>query len=379
MIYFDNGATTLQKPRQVLKAMEAAMLSCANPGRSGHRPALKAAETVYQCREEAAALFHAPSPESVVFTQNATHALNIAIKSVLHDGGHAVISGYEHNSVVRPLEAMSGQGVTYTVAQSPLFSQRAAYEAVCEALQEDTRCVIINHISNVFGFVLPIEAIDQLCSRRGIPMIVDASQSAGILPVDAQKLQSVRFICMPGHKSLYGPQGTGILISCKDTELYSLTQGGTGSNSLSLSQPDFLPDIFESGTLNVPGIAGLREGLRFVRKQGLDAMSQHKRRLIETAVAGLNELKNVSAYYSNDTCHQGLFAFTVKETPSAVVCQKLAERDICLRDGLHCSPLAHRSAGTLPDGACRVSFSCFNSMAEVKSFLFAVKKVLTSA
>ena len=210
-------------------------------------------------------------------------------------------------------------------------------------------------------------------------MIVDASQSAGILPIDVQKLQSARFICMPGHKSLYGPQGTGILISCKDTELYSLTQGGTGSNSLSLNQPDFLPDIFESGTLNVPGVAGLCEGLRFVRKQGLDAMAQHKRLLIEAAVAGLNELKNVSAYYSNDTCHQGLFSFTVKETPSAVVCQRLAERDICLRDGLHCSPLAHRSAGTLPDGACRVSFSCFNSMAEVKSFLFAVKKVLTSA
>lgn len=378
MIYFDNGATTLQKPTQVARAMEAAMLSCANPGRSGHRPAIRAAETVYRCREEAAALFGAPGPESVVFTQNATHALNIAIKSVLHDGGHAVISGYEHNSVVRPLEAMKEQGVTYTVAHSPLFAQQAAYDAVCDAIQEDTRCVIINHISNVFGFVLPLEAIDQLCSRMGIALIVDASQSAGILPVDAQKLSSAHFICMPGHKSLYGPQGTGILISCKDEKLYSLMQGGTGSNSLEIEQPDFLPDVFESGTLNVPGIAGLYEGLRFVRKQGLSAMAQHKRRLVEAATGELAEMKGVTVYHAGTDCHQGLFAFNVDGMPSADVCQRLAERDICLRDGLHCSPLAHRSAGTLPDGACRVSFSCFNTMNEVKVFLSAVKKMLTS-
>lgn len=378
MIYFDNGATTLQKPTQVARAMEAAMISCANPGRSGHRPAMKAADVVYRCREEAAALFGAPGPESVVFTQNATHALNLAIKSVLHSGGHAVISGYEHNSVVRPLEAMKESGVTYTVAQSPLFSQRAAYDAVCEALQDDTRCIIINHISNVFGFVLPLEAIDQLCSRKGTPLIVDASQSAGILPVSAAALKSAHFICMPGHKSLYGPQGTGILISCKDSGLFSLMQGGTGSNSIETTQPGFLPDIFESGTLNVPGIAGLHEGLRFVRRQGLAAMAQHKRHLIEAAAGELAELKGVTVYRSSADCHQGLFAFTVQGKSSAEVCQKLAERDICLRDGLHCSPLAHRSAGTLPDGACRVSFSCFNTLSEVKFFLSAVKKMLTS-
>ncbi len=379
MIYFDNGATTLQKPRQVAKAVEAAMLSCANPGRSGHRPALKAAETVYRCREEAAGLFEAPGPESVVFTQNATHALNIAIKSLLHDSGHAVISGYEHNSVVRPLEAMRARGVTYTVAQSPLFSRQAAYDAVCEAVSGETRCVILNHVSNVFGFVLPVEAIDQLCSRKGIPMIIDASQSAGVLPVSVQKLPSVHFVCMPGHKSLYGPQGTGILIVCKGEKLHSLTEGGTGSNSLSLTQPGFLPDMLESGTLNVPGIAGLCEGLRFVRKQGMEAMAQHKRRLLEAAVAGLNDIRGVTAYHSTPDSQQSLFSFTAKGVNPAVICQQLAARGICLRDGLHCSPLAHRSAGTLPDGACRVSFSCFNTMQEVKSFLFAVKKVLTSS
>ena len=183
---------------------------------------------------------------------------------------------------------------------------------------------------------------------------------------------------MPGHKSLYGPQGTGILISCKDSGLFSLMQGGTGSNSIEMTQPGFLPDIFESGTLNVPGIAGLHEGLRFVRRQGLAAMAQHKRHLIEAAAGELAELKGVTVYRSSADCHQGLFAFTVQGKSSAEVCQKLAERDICLRDGLHCSPLAHRSAGTLPDGACRVSFSCFNTLSEVKFFLSAVKKMLTS-
>ena len=378
MIYFDNAATTLQKPPQVARAMEAALISCANPGRSGHRPAMKAADAVYRCREEAAEFFGAPGPESIVFTQNATHALNIAVKSVLHDGGHAVISGYEHNSVVRPLEAMKAQGVTYTAAQSPLFSQHAAYGAICEALREDTRCIVVNHISNVFGFVLPLEAIDRLCLRKGIPLIVDASQSAGILPVRADKLKSARFICMPGHKSLYGPQGTGILISCADSGLHSLMQGGTGSNSIETEQPDFLPDIFESGTLNVPGIAGLHEGLRFVRRQGLAAMAQHKRRLVEAAADGLSSLDGVTVYHAGADCHQGLLAFTVRGMSSAEACQRLAERGICLRDGLHCSPLAHRSAGTLPDGACRVSFSYFNTLSEVKNFLSAVKKMLTS-
>ena len=378
MIYFDNAATTLRKPRQVARAMEAALLGCANPGRSGHRPALRAAETVYLCRQEIAGLFGSDAPERIAFTQNATHALNIAIKSVLHDGGHAVVSGYEHNSVIRPLEAMKERGVSYTVAQSPLFSQQAAQDAICSALREDTRCVVVNHVSNVFGFVLPVQAIDAFCAQRGIPMIIDASQSAGILPIDVRQLQSVHFICMPGHKSLYGPQGTGVLVCCKDNCLHSLTQGGTGSNSLELTQPDFLPDIFESGTLNVPGIAGLLEGVRFVKKQGLTAMAQHKRRLLQAAAAGLGEIAGVTVYYTVDECQQGLLSFTVQGMVSADICQQLAARDICLRDGLHCSPLAHRSAGTLPDGACRVSFSCFNTLAEVNMLVSAVKKVLTS-
>ncbi len=379
MIYFDNAATTLYKPRSVAKAMEAAMLSCANPGRSGHAPAMRAAETVYRCRETAAEMFHLPCPEQVVFTSNATHALNIAIKSVLHGGGHAVVSGYEHNSVVRPLEAMKEQGVCYTVAQSGLFCPEQAVQAVQEALRSDTRCVILNHISNVFGFVLPLKEIDALCAQRQIALIVDVSQSAGLLDVDASELESARFLCMPGHKSLYGPQGTGLLLVCKAEGFYSLMQGGTGSESLNLSQPDFLPDALESGTLNVPGIAGLREGLLFVKKQGTAALAQHKRELVEQAAQGLGSIPGVRVFCGPAERHQGLISFAAQGQTPAELCARLAQRGICLRDGLHCSPLAHRSAGTLPEGTCRVSFSCFNTRREVSELVFAVKKVLTSA
>lgn len=223
MIYLDNAATTLQKSASVWRAMAQAVESCGNPGRSGHRAAMRAAGIVYDCRCAVAELFGLAQPERVVFTLNATHALNIAIKSCLKDGGHAVISGYEHNSVVRPLEGM--EGVTYTVARSPVFEPEAVCGAVAEAITAETRCVILNHVSNVFGFVQPVEQVDALCRERGIPLVIDASQSAGTLPIKASALPGTAFVCMPGHKGLYGPQGTGLLICCKDIPLYSVLGG----------------------------------------------------------------------------------------------------------------------------------------------------------
>ena len=239
MIYFDNAATTLQKPSAVYQAVQDAMRTCANPGRGGHKPSLEAAQVVFDCREAVAEFLGLDEPERVVFTQNATHALNIAIKNVLYAGGHAVVSGYEHNSVVRPLEALKDRGVTYTVATSPLFDQQAALQTVCDAVTEQTKCVIINHVSNVFGFILPVQQIDAFCKKKGIPLILDASQSAGILPIHIKDFQSVRFVCMPGHKSLYGPMGTGILLCCNECSPHTVMEGGTGSNSIETVQPDF--------------------------------------------------------------------------------------------------------------------------------------------
>lgn len=373
MIYLDNAATTLQKPSSVAKAMEQALLCCANPGRGGHRPAMKAAELVYDCRQAAADLFGLDTPERVVFTLNATHSLNLAIKSLLHKGGHAVISGYEHNSVVRPLVSMAEHGVSYTVAEAPLFSPEALCPAVEAAIRPETRCIIVTHVSNVFGSVLPLEQLSELCMARGLPMVVDASQSAGILPLRCKSLPAAAFVCMPGHKALYGPQGTGLLLCCKDTELYSLIQGGTGSLSLETSQPDFLPDALESGTLNVPGIAGLREGIRFVAKRREEIFLREKA-LLRRTVELLSDLP-LELFYQED-CQSGVLSFRVKGREPEDICQALAGRGICVRGGLHCAPLAHRTAGTLPEGTVRLSFSAFNTREETEQLARILKESL---
>ena len=373
MIYFDNAATTLQKPSSVWRAVAQAMETCGNPGRSGHKAAMKAADIVYDCRCLAADFFGLQEPQRVVFTLNATHALNIAIKSCLKGGGRAVISGYEHNSVVRPLEGMKGEGVTYTVARAPLFDPAAAYNAVVEALEEDTRCVILTHVSNVFGFVLPVEQVDALCARRGIPLIIDASQSAGVLPLDVSGLPGTAFVCMPGHKSLYGPQGTGMLLCCKDIPLYSVLEGGTGSLSMEKHQPDFLPDALESGTVNVPGIAGLREGLRFVSRHR-EEIGLREKALVKQAAEGLSAVSGITVW-QEPACQSGVLSFRANWAEPETLCACLARRDFCLRAGLHCAPLAHQSAGTLPEGTLRLGFSAFNSGQQLENFLQTVENL----
>ena len=252
MIYLDSAATTLQKPPEVARASAWAIGHLASPGRGGHRPAMAAADAAFACREEAAALFDVPEPERVVFTFNATHGLNLAIKSLVRPGDTVVVSGYEHNAVTRPLRAIPG--VTVRVADSPLFDRAAALEAFRRALTPEVRAAVCTHVSNVFGFILPIEDIAALCRSRGIPLIVDASQSAGCLPISLRQLGAA-FIAMPGHKGLYGPQGTGLLLCGGAAE--PLLEGGTGSVSLRQEMPDFLPDRLEAGTHNIAGIAGL--------------------------------------------------------------------------------------------------------------------------
>ena len=253
MIYFDNAATTYPKPPSVIKAMNDALISCGNPGRGGHILGRNAEKIMYDCRVEAAELFGIDDETKIVFTNNATHALNLAIKSTLHDGGHAVAGGYEHNSVIRPLEKM--ENVEYDVAYSELFNEDDAFEKIASKIRKDTKCIVLNHVSNVFGNELPIYRMDDLCYEKGMDLILDVSQSAGCEKINARDFKAVRFMCMPGHKGLYGPSGTGILVCCKEEKLYSIIEGGTGSLSSDFNQPDFLPDIFESGTQNFVGIA----------------------------------------------------------------------------------------------------------------------------
>lgn len=372
MIYLDSAATTFQKPPGVLQAMADAMASMSSPGRGGHPLAMRAAETAFQCRTELAELFHVEEPERVVLTMNATHGLNIAIKSLVPPGGRAVISGYEHNAVTRPLAAL---GANVSVADGRLFDAASVEEAFDALITPGTDAVICNHVSNVFGFVQPIEAVAVLCQRRGTPLIIDASQSAGVLPLDLERLGAA-YIAMPGHKGLYGPQGTGVLLCGRDATPHPLLEGGTGSLSLAQDMPDFLPDRLESGTHNMPGIAGLLAGIRFVRRQRTERILAHERALTRRAATRLAALPEAEVFAAPEDAGQaGVLSFRVAGRDPETIGEALAERGIAVRAGLHCAPLAHRTAGTLDTGTVRVSFSAFNTVQEVEVLASALREL----
>ena len=373
MIYLDSAATTLQKPAAVSKAVRMAMERMASPGRGGHRPAMLAAETAFACREEAAKLFGVAEPEHVVLTFNATHGLNIAIKSLVRPGSTVLISGYEHNAVTRTLAAI--KGVKVRVAESELFRPDLLLSQFEKLLTGDVSAVICNHVSNVFGYVLPIPEIAALCRDRKKPLIVDASQSAGCLSVSLKEWGAA-FIAMPGHKGLYGPQGTGLLL-CSSDAVRPLIEGGTGSASAQQEMPEFLPDRLEAGTHNVPGVAGLLEGMRFVERQGTGAILEHERRLALRAVRGLERIPGVEVFASPNLLNQaGVISFRVPAMDCEAVGEALGQAGIAVRAGLHCAPLAHRSAGTFESGTVRISFSAFNQMGEVDRFLEKLSRVI---
>jgi len=368
VIYFDSAATTLQKPRAVAQAVSRAVDRLASPGRGGHRPAMEAARTAFACREEAAALFHVPEPEQVVFTFNATHALNIAIKSLVEPGDRVVVSGYEHNAVTRPLHAL---GAEVAEAASPLFDRGAALDAFVRELDQGAKAAVCIHVSNVFGFVLPIEEIAAACRERNVPLVVDASQSAGCEPVDFQALGAA-FIAMPGHKGLYGPQGTGLLLC--GHEAVPILEGGTGSESVNQLMPDFLPDRLEAGTHNIAGIAGLLEGIRFVRRKGVEAIGAHERRLIRRLGSGLRKLPGCQVFLSEDPAAQaGVLSFQMEGRDCEELGEALGDRGFALRAGLHCAPLAHRTAGTLDTGTVRASVSAFSREEDTARLLQALR------
>jgi len=362
MTYLDSAATTLQKPPAVAAAMTRAMARCASPGRGGHKPAMLAAETAFACREAAAELFHVGDPENVVFTLNATHALNLAIKSVVKPGDRVVVSGYEHNAVTRPLTAL---GCRIEVARAPLFRPRATVEAFERLITPETACVVCTHVSNVFGYILPVEEIGALCRERGVPLILDASQSAGCLAVHMDELGAA-FICMPGHKGLYGPQGTGLLLCGEGWETRTLLEGGTGSLSVKQEMPEFLPDRLEAGTHNIPGIAGLLEGLRFIKRAGEENILRRERALTRQTAKALAKIPGVTVYAAQRPEDQaGVLSFTLAGMDCEEVGERLGDWDIAVRAGLHCAPYAHETAGTLERGTVRASFSHFNTTADV--------------
>lgn len=373
MIYLDSAATTMQKPAAVALAMQRAMERMASPGRGNHRPAMLAAETVFSCREAAARMFGVDQPDNVVFTSSATHALNIAIKSVVKPGDHVLISGYEHNAVTRPLAAIPD--LRLHVAKTPLFRPELFLERVREELQNKIDAVICTHVSNVFGYVLPIADLAALCRKRCIPLIVDASQSAGCLPVSLGEWGAA-FVAMPGHKGLYGPQGTGLLL-CGDSVVRPLMEGGTGSASERQEMPEFLPDRLEAGTHNIPGIAGLLEGLRFVERMGQTKILEHERRLALHAARGLERIPGLEVFFEHGLQNQtGVLSFNIESMDCETAAEQLGQAGIAVRAGLHCAPLAHQSAGTLDRGTVRMSLSAFNTLYDVERLVNAVSRII---
>lgn len=365
MIYLDSAATSLLKPLAVEQAVLRALRTMASPGRGSHTPAMLAAETVYDCREEAAALFHVPEPERVVFTMNATHGLNIAIRSLVPPGGTVVISGFEHNAVTRPLHAL---GATLRVAGRRLFDPDDTLRNFARLLP-GADAAVCTQVSNVFGYVLPIAEIAALCRENGVPLIVDASQAAGVLELDFAGWGAA-FAAMPGHKGLFGPQGTGLLLCGERGE--PLLCGGSGSESRRQAMPEELPERLEAGTHNVCGIAGLLAGLRYVREKGPETILAHERKLLALAA---EELAGSGLELFTGTDQAGVLSLRVPGLDSESAAQALAERGVCVRAGLHCAPLAHESAGTLETGTVRLSFSPFVTEGQLRVSCRALRQL----
>lgn len=366
-VYLDSAATTLIKPPEVAKAVSKAINSLASPGRGGYAQSVKAADIVFECRHRAAELFCVDEPENVVFTMNATHGLNIAIKSLCSPGDKVVVSGYEHNAVMRPLYAI---GADVTTAKSLLFDKQAAVMSFEEKIDDNTKAVVCTHVSNVFGFELPVYEIAKICQRRRVPIIIDASQSAGAHHINASQLNAA-FIAMPGHKGLYGPQGTGILICSSESK--TIIEGGTGSESRKFSMPEFLPDRLEAGTHNVAGIAGLNEGIKFVENNTTSAILDHERNLIKYIISGIKGNSSVKLYAS-EFPDSGVLSMNFDAVDCETAAQLMAEQGIAVRAGLHCAPLAHKTVGTLEQGTVRVSVSAMTSKKEADAFIRFVNK-----
>jgi cysteine desulfurase/selenocysteine lyase len=387
MIYFDNAATSWPKPPGVAEAMVHFLNEVgANPGRAGHRLAVEAGRIIYDAREAVAELFHAPDPLRVVFGPNVTEALNLALRGLLRLGDHVVTSSIEHNSMMRPLRALECGGVEVTVVRcSPQGLLDPA--DVKAAIRPDTKLVALNHASNVVGTLLPVAEAGAICRERGLLLLVDAAQTAGAYPIDVQADQ-IDLLAFTGHKSLSGPMGTGGLIvgeRVDERQMEPLVRGGTGSRSEHEVQPDFLPDMCESGTPNVVGLAGLEAGVRRVLERGVEAIRAHEVALAQALIDGLRAIPSAgSGQRSGVTVYGGLDAELQTATvsfniagmaPSEVGLRLDDEYGIMCRVGLHCAPTAHKTVGTFPDGTVRFGLGTFNTLEEVNAAVNAIRSL----
>lgn len=373
MIYFDNAATSGVKPQGVIKAVENALKNySANPGRSGHVLAQKTAEKVYDTREKIADFFGAKAPDNVIFTMNCTHSLNIVIKGVLRRGDHIIISNLEHNAVLRPLKKW---GVSYDVVNVDFADDGKTVENFKNKFKTNTKMVLCTAASNVFGKMLPLKEIGKICKERGVFFAVDAAQGAGVIPINMEEM-NIDFLCIAPHKGLYSPTGIGILITDKFIH-NTIIEGGTGTNSLELTQPMMLPERLESGTLNIPAIFGVFAGIDFIKSKGIDKIYSHEMMLIQKLYKSLKNTEGIILYTPQPKMGEyvPVLSFNYGDLHSEKVGNFLAEKSIAVRAGLHCAPLAHKAFGTENRGTVRVSVSAFNTMLEIEEFYSAIKSL----
>jgi cysteine desulfurase/selenocysteine lyase len=378
-IYLDNAATSFPKPSQVTEAVEKTLrLNAANPGRGGHQLSLEAGRMVMECRETVARFFGIVDETRIAFTANATEAINLGLFGVLQPGDRVVTTSMEHNAVVRPLRALSQQGVEVVrvMADSLGFVDPAAIQQAC---LPGTRMLVVNHCSNVTGTLQAIEEIGPWCRKHGIIFMVDAAQSAGIFPIDVEEM-AVDLLAVPGHKSLLGPPGTGFLYVRQGLDLRPLLYGGTGNFSQSESQPVEMPERLESGTLNTIGLAGLKAGVEFLEAIGLEHVQAHDQELLGQLIDGLSSLESVTLYGPlGSEWHGGALSFNIKNTDPAMLGFRLdREYGICCRVGLHCAPSAHDTIGTLPEGTIRLSPGYFNTTDDIEQTLSALRTIIAT-
>lgn len=375
MIYLDNAATSFPKPSKVYEEVINCMKNyCANPGRGSHNMAIKSALKVMESRNLISEIFNIRNPFNIVFTHNATEALNIAIKGLLKKGDHVISTVLEHNSVLRPLNSMAKHGVEVTL----ISSDKAGFINPLDIKDEikfNTKAIIINHASNVLGSIQDINSIGKIAKKYGVKFIVDASQSAGSISIDVER-DNIDLLAFPGHKGLLGPQGTGALYIREGIELKSFKEGGTGSISNSIDQPYELPDRFESGTLNTPGIVGLCEGVKFIKKIGIENIYNEEMQLMDQLIRELKKLDFVKIYGSTSLKNRlTVLSINIEGIDASIVGEELNDAEIAVRTGYHCAALIHKVIGTEYIGTVRISPGCFNTSKDIDEFIKNIIKI----
>ncbi len=376
MVYFDNAATTFPKPDIVYdRVMKVMKEYGANPGRSGHKLALKASREIFETRNLISKFFNTGNPMNIIFTFNCTESLNIGIKGILKPGDHVITTSMEHNSVLRPIKHLEKIGVESTIIKAdekgiinPLDIQRA--------IKSNTKLIVTTHVSNLTGSIMPIKSIGEIAKENNIYYLVDAAQSAGVYNIDVQKM-NIDILAFPGHKGLLGPQGTGGLYIRDDVDLDGIFQGGTGSISYSLEQPEIKPDKYESGTINAPGVIGLGEGIRYIMEKGIDNIRIYEEELTKHFIDEAMKIDGIKLYGPLDINKQGaVVSLNIRDVDSSEVSYLLDEEyDIAVRPGLHCAPLAHKTIGTFEQGVIRFSFGLFNTHKEIEYGIKALKEI----